>query len=165
MNDNTNQNTQQDTQTSAGTEGTGRMFTQSEVNAIIQDRLARVKAADDGEYKAKYEAVKQELEGYKAAEGRKAKEAAYRAILEKAAISEKRRDTVVRAAAVDGVIDNIELDETGAAKNADKLLADVKETWADFIVTTVVHGADTPFPPQNNCGPTDPIAEAFKPKI
>lgn len=46
----------------------GKMFTQDEVNRIVSDRLARerAKTGDDGDYKAKYEAVLQELESMKA---------------------------------------------------------------------------------------------------
>lgn len=165
MNDNTNQDTQQQTTlTPEETGGAGRMFTQSELNAIIQDRLARARAADDGEYKAKYEAVKQELEGIKSAQLHQQKEAAYRALLAKANISEKRIATVVKACAAE--IDALELDESGAAVGADKLVEAIQTEWADFVVHTVVMGAHTPTPPMSCGGSADAaIADAFKPKI
>jgi len=163
---NTNQNTQQqDTQTPAETGGAGRMFTQDEVNKIVSDRLARERErlSDGNEYKAQYEAVKQELEGMKAAQAHQQREAAYRDLLAKANISEKRVATVMRASAAE--IDALELDESGAVVGADKLVKDIQTEWADFVVHTVIKGAPTINPPVNYDGSGDKIADAFKPKI
>lgn len=165
MNDNTKQNTQQQTTpTPEETGGAGRMFTQDEVNRIVSDRLAREreKLADDNEYKAKYEAVKKELEGMKAAQAHQQKEAAYRNLLAKANISEKRVATVIKASAAE--IDALELDESGEVVGADKLVEAIKAEWADFVVYTVTKGVDTCNPPANYCGSGDRIADAFKPK-
>lgn len=160
MNENTQQTT---TQTLEGTGG--KMFTQDEVNKIVSDRLAREreKLADGSEYKAKYEAVQKELEGMKAAQLHQQKEAAYRDLLARASISEKRIAAVMKASASE--IDAVELDESGKAVNADKLVEAIKTEWADFVVTTVTVGADVPHPPVNYGGGSDRIADAFKPKI
>jgi len=165
MSENTDtMNTQQQT-TQTPAETGGRMFSQDEVNRIVSDRLAREreKLADGSEYKAKYEAVKQELEGIKAAQTHQQKEAAYRDLLAKANISEKRVATVMKESTAE--IDALQLDESGAVVGADKLVKDIQTEWADFVVHTVVRGADTCNPPANCGGSGDPIANAFKPKI
>lgn len=161
MNENTQQTT---TQTPEGTGG--KMFTQDEVNKIVSDRLAREreKLADGSEYKAKYEAVQKELEGMKAAQLHQQKEAAYRDLLARASISEKRIAAVMKASASE--VDALELDESGKAVGADKLVEAIKTEWADFVETVEIKGADTPHPPifYMTC-PDDKIADAFKPKI
>lgn len=161
MNENTQQTT---TQTPEGTGG--KMFTQDEVNKIVSDRLAREreKLADGSEYKAKYEAVQKELEGMKAAQLHQQKEAAYRDLLARASISEKRIAAVMKASASE--IDAVELDESGKAVGADKLVESIKTEWADFVETVEIKGADTPHPPIfSMTRPDDKIADAFKPKI
>lgn len=132
MTDNTNQQQTTDA-TPAGTGG--KLFTQDEVNKIVSDRLAREreKLADGSEYKAKYEAVQKELEGMKAAQLHQKKESAYRDLLAKANIYDKRIATVIKASAAE--IDALELDETGKAVGADKLVEAIKTEWADFVVT------------------------------
>ena len=162
MNENTQQNT---TPTPEGTGG--KLFTQEQVNEIVRERLARQREqlADGSEYKAQYEAVKKELESMKAAQARQQKEAAYRALLEKAGISEKRIATVVKASAAE--IDALELDSGGGVVGADKLMDSIKSEWADFIPVTYTEGAPTANPPTYGYTPPadDKIADAFKPKI
>lgn len=164
MSENTKKETNSTPEAEGGQNGE-KLFTQDQVNAIVQERLAREreKLADGGGYKAKYEAAQKELEGIKAAQLHKAKEDAYRALLEKASISERRIATVLKASAAE--IDALELDESGAAVGADKLVKSIKEEWSDFVVTTVTTGAVVAHPPVNYGGGDDPIADAFKPKI
>ena len=160
-----NENTQRTTTPTPEAEG-GKMFTQDEVNKIVSDRLAREreKLADGSEYKAKYEAVQRELEGMKAAQLHQQKEAAYRDLLARASISEKRIATVVKASASE--VDALELDESGKAVGADKLVEAIKTEWADFVETVEIKGVDTPHPPIfSMTRPDDKIADAFKPKI
>ena len=160
-----NENTQRTTTPTPEAEG-GKMFTQDEVNKIVSDRLAREreKLADGSEYKAKYEAIKTELEGMKAAQLHQQKEAAYRDLLARASISEKRIATVVKASASE--VDALELDESGKAVGADKLVEAIKTEWADFVETVEIKGVDTPHPPIfSMTRPVDKIADAFKPKI
>ena len=162
-----NENTQQQPTTPTPEETGGRMFTQEEVNKIVSDRLAREreKLADGSEYKAKYESVLAELESMKAAQTRQQKTDAYRKLLEAANVSEKRIATVIKASAAE--IDALELDGSGRAVGADKLMDSIKSEWADFIPVTRTEGAPTPHPPVYGYTPSDDdkIADAFKPKI
>ena len=74
----------------------------------------------------------------------------------------KRMAAVLKASAAE--MDALELDESGRAVDADRLVEAIKSEWADFVVTTVITGADVPHPPANTGG-TDKIANAFKPEI
>lgn len=138
----------------------------AETLVTVQKELDELKAAGDGglsvlqtQYntlKREHDKTKKEFDAYKAEqetkETHRAKEAAFRAILKKANISEKRVETVVKAANADGVIDKIELDENGGAKDADNLENSVKADWADFVVYTTTHGADISHPPAATSG-------------
>lgn len=119
----------------------------------VQRELDGLKAAGDGGYKEKYEQEHRSFEDFKktvqAKETRTAKEAAYRALLKEAGISEKRIDAVLKVSDVDGV----EL-EDGKIKDAARLKESVKADWADFIVTTATQGAQTPTPAANGGGMT-----------
>lgn len=109
-----------------------------------------IKVKDSEEYKT----LKKEYDTYKADQESKetyrAKEAAYRGILKSAGVPEKRIAGILKVSKE--TIDSLELDENGAAKNADKLAEDAKAEWADFIPTTVEKGAPTPTPPSNTGG-------------
>lgn len=134
--------------------------------SAVQKELDELKAAGDGglsvlqdkyntlekEHKRLVKEYDQYKADQKAKETYSAKEAAFRAVLKKVNISERRMDTVVRSAKADGVIDGIELDENGAAKNADALEASVKTDWADFISYTTTEGAQISRPPVNAGG-------------
>ena len=168
MTENTMMNTQQQTTpTPEEIGGAGRMFSQKEVNDIVAARLARERErlADSDEYRAKYESVLAELYDLKAANLHRTKADAYRALLKKANISEKRIDTVIKASTA--AIDALELDENGAAVGADKLVESIKEEWADFVVYTTTQGAQISRPPWSPyySGGEDRVADAFKPKI
>lgn len=117
----------------------------------VQKELDNLKAVGDGGWKEKHDKVKKEFDQYKADQTAKdtyaAKEKAYREILKAANINEKRVDTVIRSAKADGIIDGIELDENGGAKDADKLTESVKAEWADFVLTTETTGAQIAHPP------------------
>jgi len=106
-------------------------------------------------YEAKveeYDALKKEFEQYKdgvtAKETTAKKEAAYRTLLKKAGVSEKRIDAVMKVSDVT----KVELTEDGAIKDADDLEKKIKEEWSDFIVSEGVKGASTPTPPNNTGG-------------
>lgn len=103
-------------------------------------------------YKVKYEALKEEYEEYKTGiengKTREAKEKAYRELLKKVGISEKRIDAVLKVSDVDG----IDLDKEGNVKKADELMESIKKEWSDFIVTKSVEGTDTAKPPTNTGG-------------
>lgn len=110
------------------------------------DELQKSKGADDS-YKEKYEKEHKDFEEYKKgvqAEKTKAnKTAAYKALLKKAGVSDKRIDAVLKVTE----IDSIELDDKGEVKDADKAVDKIKEEWSDFIVKTEEQGAGTENPP------------------
>lgn len=156
-----NENHQQQT-TTPTPEGTGRTFTQEQVNEIVRERLARQKEqlADGSEYKARYEAVKQELEGIKAEQARAAKEAAVRAYYEQKGIVGAALDIAMKGSSTE--IDALELDG-GKVKDYGAIDALIGGLFAGLVSTTTTIGANTPTPPVNNGGGSDRLALAFKP--
>ena len=120
------------------------------------DDLKKAESKGDA-YKVKYEAQKEEYDALKkefdqykdgvtAKETTAKKESAYRALLKKAGVSEKRIDAVLRVSD----ISKVELTEEGGIKDAEEAEKKIKEEWSDFIVTEGSKGADTPTPPSNN---------------
>ena len=132
------------------------------VQRELEKAQADLEAGKKDSWKVKYEAVKEEFEGYKSEqtkkETRSAKEKAYRELLKQAGVSEKRLDSVLRVSDVDGM----ELDDKGAIKDADKLTESIKSEWADFIQTTTTQGAQTAVPPANNGGNAMTKADIYK---
>ena len=138
-----------------------RYKTDAEALTDVQKKLEKAEAdlaaVGKDSFKVKYDALKEEFEGYKTAQTQKetkaAKEAAYRDLLKAAGVSEKRIDAVVRVSDVDA----LEM-EDGKLKNPDQLTENIKTEWADFIGTTTTQGAPTITPPggagaaQNNLG-------------
>ncbi len=117
----------------------------------VQQELDDLKKQQPSEdYKKKYDDLKVEYDGYKAdiaaKETSAKKQAAYRKLLEKAGVSKKRIDSVIRVSDVDG----IELDADGNAKDSDEKVDAIKKEWADFIVKEDTHGAKTPKPPKED---------------
>ena len=101
-------------------------------------------------FKVKYEAIKEEFDNYKkdisAKETKANKTAAYRELLKKAGVSEKRIDAVLKVSDVDG----IEIDKDGKVKDEDAKLKAIKDDWADFITTQSATGASTSTPPSGS---------------
>ena len=101
-------------------------------------------------WKVKFEALKEEFEGYKTEEQKKAtrtaKETAYKALLKETGIADKRIAAVLKVSD----IDSVEIGEDGKIKDADKLQENIKSEWADFIVSQGTKGAETATPPTNN---------------
>lgn len=132
------------------------------VQRELEKAQADLEAGKKDSWKVKYEAVKEEFEGYKSEQTKKetraAKEAAYRTLLKQAGVSEKRLESVLKVSDVDSV----ELDEKGTIKGADKLTESIKSEWADFITTTSTKGADTANPPANRGGNAMTRDEIFK---
>lgn len=116
----------------------------------VQKELDELKAAGDGGYKEKYEKEHKAFEDFRkeitTEKSKSAKEKAYRELLKEAGVSEKRIDTVMKVF----VHGDIELDESGKIKDADKVAENVKKEWADFIVQTQTTGVNTPAPPNND---------------
>lgn len=133
----------------------------AEALPAVQKELADLKDATEkagasgNAYKVKYEAIKEEFDQYKADVEAKAtrenKEKVYRDLLKEAGISEKRIDAVLKVSG--DVIDNLDLDDDGKAKNAKDLVKSIADEWSDFVVKEGKKGAETSTPP-GNAGPT-----------
>ena len=97
-----------------------------------------------------YKALKADFDNYKAdvaaKETKAAKEAAYRAILKDANLSEKGIEKAIKYAEWD----KIELGEDGKLKGANDHIKAVREEWAEYVTTTTTTGAKTSNPPANN---------------
>lgn len=97
-----------------------------------------------------YKALKADFDKYKAEvaakETKAAKEAAYRAILKDANLSEKGIEKAVKYAEWD----KIELDSDGKVKGANDHIKAVRDEWAEYVTTTTTTGAKTSTPPVNN---------------
>lgn len=128
--------------------------TDAEKLSKVQDELNKLKKdkEDNNSYKEMYEKEHGDFEKYKAdQQARKTKANktnAYRALLKKAGVSEKRIDAVLRVSDIDG----LKLDKDGNAEDSDKLIDTIKTDWADFIVKEGIQGASTGNPPSNNGG-------------
>lgn len=131
----------------------------AKVQGELDELKKSIKDTDRSPYKAKYEeevkareTLQSEFDTFKAdLEAKNAKaerQTAYRKLLTEAGVSEKRIDSVLRLAEVDGKLDNLEI-EDGKVKG-DDVLTDIKETYADYIVSTEPQGANTPKPPSSN---------------
>ena len=99
-----------------------------------------------------YKTLKQSFDDYKAEvaakETKAAKEAAYRAILKDANLSEKGIEKAIKYAEWD----KIELEADGKLKGASDHIKAVKEEWAEYVTTTTTTGAKTSNPPANSGG-------------
>lgn len=121
------------------------------VQTKLDEAAAKVKEYEDSDekdkWKVKYDALREEYDGYKAGideeKSKLKKTSAYRKLLKDAGVSEKRLDAVMRVTD----LKDMELDDSGAFKDADKLTEAIKTEWADFITTKQDQGASTPNPP------------------
>ena len=125
----------------------------------VQKELDELKAKGDDGWKEKHDALKAEFDQYKndvqAKETKAAKEAAYRAILKDANLSEKGIEKAIKYAEWD----KIELGEDGKLKGANDHIKAVREEWAEYVTTTTTTGAKTSTPPLNNGGKTGKTKE------
>ena len=125
----------------------------------VQKELDDLKAKGDDGWKEKHDRLKEEFDQYKndvqAKETKAAKEAAYRAILKDANLSEKGIEKAVKYAEWD----KIELDADGKLKGANDHIKAVREEWAEYVTTTTTTGAKTSTPPANNGGKTGKTKE------
>lgn len=100
----------------------------------------------------KFDKLKTEYDNFKneteAKETRTKKQDAYKEILKKAGIPEKRFAVILKT--VD--LDELKISSDGKLENEDKVEKSVKEEWSDFIVTTQETGIDSANPPSNNGG-------------
>ena len=126
----------------------------------LNDLREASKNSDRSPYKAKYEevlaqneALQKEFDTYKADIEAKAtldaKKTAYRKLLSEAGVSDKRIDSVLRLAEVDGKLDGIEFDEEGKVKGLEDISKNISEDYSDYIVSQEKTGAETVNPPSN----------------
>ena len=127
----------------------------------VQKELDDLKAKGDDGWKEKHDRLKDEFDKYKtdvqAKETKAAKEAAYRAILKDANLSEKGIEKAVKYAEWD----KIELDADGKLKGANDHIKAVRDEWAEYVTTTTTTGAKTSTPPANNGGSKLTKAEIY----
>lgn len=126
----------------------------TDVQKKYDDLKKVVDSEEEDPYKAKYEKEHKAFEEYKAgveSERTKAnKTKAYRELLKKAGVSDKRIDSVLKVTA----IDEIELDDEGNIKDSDKVVKDIQSEWSEFIEVRDQRGAGTENPPRNVGGGT-----------
>lgn len=134
----------------------------TEVQKKYDDLKNEVDSKEDDPYKEKYDKEHKAFEEYKKAvedEHTKAsKTQAYKELLKKAGVSDKRIDSVLKVTA----IDEIELDDDGNIKDADKVVENIKSEWSEFIVTESQRGAGTENPPRNVGGSKMTKADIYK---
>ena len=127
----------------------------------VQKELDDLKAKGDDGWKEKHDRLKVEFDQYKndvqAKETKAAKEAAYRAVLKDANLSEKGIEKAVKYADWD----KIELGEDGKLKGANDHIKAVRDEWAEYVTTTTTTGAKTSTPPVNNGGAKMTKAEIY----
>lgn len=125
----------------------------------VQKELDDMKANTNDSWKEKYDNLKGEFDKYKndvhEKETHAAKEAAYRAILKDANLSEKGIEKAIKYAEWD----KIELGEDGKLKGANDHIKAVRDEWAEYVTTTTTTGAKTSTPPANNGGKTGKTKE------
>ena len=124
--------------------------TDAEKLSDVQKELDDLKAKGDDGWKEKHDKLKGEFDTYKKdveeKETHSKKEAAYRAILRDANLSEKGIEKAIKYAEWD----KIELEADGKLKGASDHIKAVKEEWAEYVTTTTTTGAKTSTPPANN---------------
>ena len=123
-------------------------YAEEQVKAELEKQpAAKAENVKDSE---EYKALKADFDKYKAEvaekETKAAKEAAYRAILKDANLSEKGIEKAVKYAEWD----KIELGEDGKLKGANDHIKAVRDEWAEYVTTTTTTGAKTSTPPANN---------------
>lgn len=104
-------------------------------------------------FETKYNELKDEYSKYRSdVEAEKAqakKETAYRKALKDAGVSEKRIDSVLKLAKVDGKLDDIAFDEKDNLVDGDKIVNAIKTDYAEYIQTLGTAGAHVSNPPSN----------------
>ena len=117
--------------------------------------------ADKDPYKVKYDALKEEYDNYKSDQQKREKAAkvndAVRAVLKEIGVADKRIDAVMRVTDTG----ELELDENGKIVTEKELKKQLKDEWADFIVTRREQGANVATPPGNNGGSKLTRAEIY----
>ncbi len=121
----------------------------------MQKELDALKAdTSSGDLRAKYDSLEKEYKDYKeSVKAEKAwaqKEKAFRSILKKSGIPDKRFDAIVKLSHDE--IDKIQVDKDGNLKDEEAVLKAIDENWSDYKQTTGTVGADVSNPPANHAG-------------
>ncbi len=119
-----------------------------EVQKELNDLKETVKNNSAGnEFEEKYNNLKAEYDKYKEDQEEKAiasaKEKAYRELLKKNGVSDKRLDAIMKITN----LSDMTLDDEGKLNDADKLSESIQKEWSDFITVDQKKGADTSTPP------------------
>ena len=134
-------------------------YAEEQVKAELEKQPAT--KAENVKDSEEYKALKADFDKYKAEvtekETKAAKEAAYRAILKDANLSEKGIEKAIKYAEWD----KIELGEDGKLKGANDHIKAVRDEWAEYVTTTTTTGAKTSTPPINNGGAKLTKAEIY----
>ena len=130
--------------------------------AITKERDELREAMEKGEespYKKKFDDLSREFDDFKTAQAAKelkaAKSSAYKELLKKAGVADKRLDTVLRCTDMS----KFELDKDGGIKGADDLEKEIQSEWADFIQTKSTKGVGSANPPTTTGGQKMTLAE------
>lgn len=130
----------------------------------ISDLKKSAEAAES--YKAKYEEIEKNFNDYKTEvqneKSTSQKMDAYKNLLKSAGIGDKRIDSVLKLAKVDGLIDKLEFDKDGAVKNSETISEEIKTAYSDYVEEIKEKGASTPNPPENKGGTFDSMTLAEK---
>ena len=123
-------------------------YAEEQVKAELEKQPAT--KAENVKDSEEYKALKADFDKYKAEvaakETKAAKEAAYRAILKDANLSEKGIEKAIKYAEWD----KIELGEDGKLKGANDHIKAAREEWSEYVTTNTTIGAKTSTPPANN---------------
>lgn len=130
---------------------------------VVEKELKSLKADNEGiSWKEKYDKVQQDFDAYKEkqkAETERQKTVnAYKEVLKKTGVSEKRIDSIIKISD----LSNIKLDKDGNIKDEDSVVENIKTEWSDFIVKEGTKGADVENPPKNTGGTKMTKDEIFK---
>lgn len=126
--------------------------TEAETIKALKKEIEELKASADGKSAAEEELskVKAEFEKFKAdSESEKVtakKSDAYRKALKDAGVSEKRIESVLKLAKVDGLVDALEF-EGDEVKDAKKIAETIKSNYAEYIESVKQVGSDVSNPP------------------
>lgn len=135
-------------------------FSEAQVKTALESAPSAqtVDVKDSDEYKT----LKKSFDDYKAEvaakETKAKKEAAYRAILKDANLTEKGIEKAIKYADWD----KVELESDGKIKSASDLIKSAKEEWAEYVTTTTVTGANTASPPVGSVANKMTKADIYK---
>ena len=124
-----------------------RLKDKAEQAAALQQELDALKSG--GDFKAKYEELKNKFDAYKAEvtgkEQREKLAAAYKERLTAAGIDPKRFDAIMRAKAPD--LAKLKLNPDGKLQDEETIDKGILDEWGGFVLTTTTKGEHVPTPP------------------